>query len=280
MYSINITHRGDSDPTTYWIYRQEEADKNEISYKYWKEAKQDEYGLSDDNYVAKVISKRTYPHAKDGTSIYLRFAWGYTFFNPKYKSKKLIVKGRKSIHTLSGKKYLEVQAGQNKMKNLAMMFAVKPDHDLAIEWAMGAVTDQERRKWKRTMKSEVFKSMVRDELQSLLQDNGLTEKYTLDLLQEGIQMCKDKKDTTNLMRAVENLQDMHGMKEKHLIKTTDKLEAHSATTLIDELVTEEKSITATRTTLEEADESYESPQEEEGGLEAHEEVKESEEVSE
>jgi len=160
------------------------------------------------------------------------------------------------------------------------MFAVKPDYDLAIEWAMGAVTDQERRKWKRTMKSEVFKSMVKDELQSLLQDNGLTEKYTLDLLQEGIQMCKDKKDTTNLMRAVENLQDMHGMKEKHLIKTTDKLEAHSATTLIDELVTEEKSITATRTTLEEADESYESPQEEEGGLEAHEEVKESEEVSE
>jgi hypothetical protein len=130
------------------------------------------------------------------------------------------------------------------------------------------------------MKSEVFKSMVKDELQSLLQDNGLTEKYTLDLLQEGIQMCKDKKDTTNLMRAVENLQDMHGMKEKHLIKTTDKLEAHSATTLIDELVTEEKSITATRTTLEEADESYKSPKEEEGRLETHEEVKKSEETSE
>ena len=67
-------------------------------------------------------------------------------------------------------------------------------------------------------------------------------------------MAKDKKDVTNLMRAVENLQDMHGMKDKHLLKTTDKIEAHSSTQLLDELLTEEKRITAQINTVKEIDE--------------------------
>ena len=50
------------------------------------------------------------------------------------------------------------------------------------------------------------------------------------------------------MRAIENLQDMHGMKEKHLVKTTDKIEAHSTAELIDDIVKEEKTLLAQRTT--------------------------------
>ena len=131
------------------------------------------------------------------------------------------------------------------------MFALKPDYDLAIEWAMGAVTDSERRKWKRTMKSEVFKTMVREERQKLLQDHELTEDYTFELLKETITMAKEKKDVSNLMRAVENLQDLHGMNDKDIVKTVDKLEASSASRLIDELREEEQHLIATRTTLEE-----------------------------
>ena len=249
MYRIHIHHRGDEEPTTYKIYREVEAKEKGIEYVYWKEAKSEQYALSDDKYVALVISRREYPSNHDIPNTYLRFPWGYTFFNNKYPSKKLNVRGRKTNVTFTGKSYIEVQAGQDKMKHLATMFALKPDYDLAIEWAMGAVNDSERRKWKRTMKSEKFKSMVRDELQGLLQEHGLTEKYTLELLEKTISMASDKKDITNLLRAVENLQDMHGMKDKHLIKTTDRLEASSSTKLLDELIEEEQRIVATRTTF-------------------------------
>jgi len=249
LYTINIHHKGDEEPTTYKIYREDEAIKEGIEYVYWKEADAKQYALSDDKYVAMVISRREYPSNHDIPNTYLRFPWGYTFFNPKYSSKKLHVKGRKTNVTFSGKSYIEVQSGQDKMKNLATMFALKPDYDLAIEWAMGAVTDSERRKWKRTMKSEVFKSMVRDELQGLLLEHGLTEKYTLELLEKTIALATDKKDITNLLRAVDNLQDMHGMKDKHLVKTTDRLEASSSTKLLDEIVEEEQRLVATRTTF-------------------------------
>ena len=51
------------------------------------------------------------------------------------------------------------------------------------------------------------------------------------------------------MRAVDNLQDMHGMKEKHLVKTTEQIEATSNTKLIDELKETEEKLIATRTTV-------------------------------
>ncbi len=250
MYTINIKHKGDKESTTYTIYRSKEAKEQNIQFKYWKDADKGDYAISDDNYVAKVISRREYPNNNGASNIYLRFPWGYTFFSPKYPNKKLNVKGRKTNTTFTGKSYIEVQAGQDKMKNLAEMFALKPDYDLAIEWAMGAVTDTERRKWKRTMKSEVFKTMVREERQKLLQDHELTEDYTFELMKETINMAKEKKDISNLMRAVENLQDLHGMKEKDMVKTVDKLEVGSATRLIDELREEEQNLIATRTTIE------------------------------
>jgi len=246
MYTINIKHK-DQGMVTYKIYRKEEANKDGINYKYWKEAEAGDYAISDDDYVSKVIKKTSYD-ANDGrTSVYMRFPWGYTFYNPKYDSKKLVVAGRKTNVTFTGKSYIEVQSGQDKMKNLAQMFALKPDYDLAIEWAIGATTQSQRRKWKRTMKSEVFKKMVREELQSLLHEHGLTEKYTLDLLEDAIKMAKDKKDVPSVMRAVENLQDMHGMKEKFMQKTVDKLESKSVS-MIDDITKEESHIEASRTT--------------------------------
>jgi hypothetical protein len=122
---------------------------------------------------------------------------------------------------------------------------------------MKRITANQDRRIKRYMRTEVFKGMVRKELSKLLTEHGLTENYTLDLLERTIVMAKDKKDVTNLMRAVENLQDMHGMKDKHLVKTTDTLEASSTVKLIDELREEENKLLATRTTVEEIDEEEE-----------------------
>ena len=60
MYTIDIHHKGDPKPTTYAILKKEEADNKKLPYKHWREADEGEYGLSDDDYVAKVISKSVY----------------------------------------------------------------------------------------------------------------------------------------------------------------------------------------------------------------------------
>ena len=247
MYTIDIHHKGDDKPTSYVIFREEEANEKNIQYKYWKDAKEGEYGLSDDGYVAKVISKSTYKP----TSVYIRYPFGYTFYNPRYNSVKLKASGRKSNATISGKTHWEVLSKGQKMKNLAMVYAQTMDYDKSIDHVLDNPSSNQKIMWKKRMKKEKFKDMVRDELQKLLQEHGLTEAYTLDLLEETIKKAKDKGDVTNLMRAVDNLQDMHGMKDKHLVKTVESIEATSNVKLIDELREEEEKLIATRTTTKE-----------------------------
>ena len=250
MYTINIDHK-DKGLTTYNIYRKEEADKEGIKYVYWKMADVGEYAVSDDDYVAKVINKKEYPSNHNKNNIYLRFPWGYTFFNPKYDSKKLKVSGRKTNTTMTGKPMLEVKSKQDMMKNLAKAYSVTWDYNLALDMVLGSYTPSEFKEWKRRMKTEVFEKMIKEELADLLSDHGLDKTYTLELFAKVIEMAQDKKDVTNLMRAVENLQGMHGMKDKQLVKTTEKLEAVSNTRLIDELREEEDKLIATKTTTEE-----------------------------
>jgi hypothetical protein len=248
VYTIDIHHKGDKDPTTYKVYRQEEADKDNLPYKYWRKANEGEYGVSDDNYVAKVISKSIYK----STSVYVRFPYGYTFFNPKYDSVRLIAASRKSNTTISGKTNWEVLSNGQTMKNLAMVYAQTMNFNKAIDHVIDNPSDNQKIMWKRRMKKEKFKDMVRDELQKLLNEHGLTEDYTLDLFERTIETAKNKGDVTNLMRAIENLQDMHGMKDKYLVKTTEQLEATSNTKLIDELRETEDKLIATKTTIKES----------------------------
>ena len=247
MYTIDIHHKGDDKPTSYIIFREEEATERNIQYKYWRDANEGEYGISDDGYVAKVISKSTYKP----TSVYIRYPFGYTFYNPRYTSVKLKASGRKSNATISGKTHWEVLSKGQKMKNLAMVYAQTMDYDKSIDHVLDNPSSNQRIMWKKRMKKEKFKDMVRDELQKLLQEHGLTEAYTLNLLEETIRKAKDKGDITNLMRAVDNLQDMHGMKDKHLVKTVESIEATSNVKLIDELREEEEKLIATRTTTKE-----------------------------
>ena len=250
MYTITIKHK-DIGSKTYEIYTKEEADKEGLQYNYWKEAREGQWALSDDNFVSKVITRKKYPTNNQIDNVYLRFAWGYTFFNPEYKGKELKVKGRQSNTTMTGKRPIEVKAKQERMKNLAMVYARTLNTDDTIAKVCGEINSNQDRRVKRYMRTEVFKGMVRDELSKLLTKHEMSEDYTLELLAKTIKKAQDKGDVTNLMRAIENLQDMHGMKDKHLIKTTDTLEATSTTKLIDELREEEQKLMATRMTVKE-----------------------------
>jgi len=144
-------------------------------------------------------------------------------WNPKYPTSKFNVKGRVTPHTLKGNSYTDSLKKSEKMRNLAMCYAQTMNKDLAIDLAFGSLDDRQHLTWSRRMKSEVFRNMVRDELQKLLDDHGKTADYTMELFGDAIEIAKDKKDVSNLMRAVENLQDMHGMKDKAVLKTTTQI---------------------------------------------------------
>ena len=252
MYVISINHKnGKAD---YEIYTENEAKRKSIDYKYWKDADEGDWAVSDDGWVAQVIKKKEYPGRNKHSNVYLRLPWGYTFFSSKYPTKKFKAEGRKSVHTFSGKSEIDVLCNKPKMRKLAMGFAHMKDFDLAIDWAFGSTTSEERRRYKRTMRSKSFNKMVRDEIQKLLSDYDMTEGYTMELLKTAIEYAKDKKDVSNLLKAVDNLQELHGMKDKGQVTTTSTLEASMTRKMLNEIEEEERRLIASNTTTKDTEE--------------------------
>jgi len=249
MYEIIIKHKG-TGKATYNIYTKEEADSKKVEYKYWKEAEIGDYALTDDNYVAKVLQKKVYTGDNGVDSHYVRMPFGYAFHSPKYPNQTLKADGRLSNHTLSGKPQLEVRKGTQEWKNLAMVYSVCFDMELAIDTVLVDPTPSKRRTVKRWMRTQEFKSMVKDELKEVLAEKGHNRSKTIDLLDEALEMSRKKGDITNFLRVAENIQDMLGMKDKTVTKTTTQLEATATRKLLDEINEEEQHLKGTQTKIE------------------------------
>ena len=249
MYEISIKHKKVG-KTTYRIYNKDEADEKGVEYKYWKEAEIGEYALTDDNYVGKVIQKKKYTGSNGVDNYYVRMPFGYAFHSPAYPTQKLNADHRLSNHTLSGKPQLEVRKGTQEWKNLAMVYSVCFNMDLAIDTVINNPSPSKRRTVKRWMRTQEFKSMVKDELKEVLAEKGHNRSKTIDLLDQALEMAKEKKDITNFLRVVENIQDMLGMKDKTVTKTTTQLEATATRKLLDEINEEEQQLKGTQTTIE------------------------------
>tara|TARA_Y100001963_G_C6785469_1_gene452443 strand:+ start:117 stop:887 length:771 start_codon:yes stop_codon:yes gene_type:complete len=249
MYEISIKHKK-LGKVSYSIYTKDEADNNQIKYTYWKEAEKGEYALTDDDYVAKVIQKRKYDSNNGVVSYYVRLPFGYAFHSPKYPTQTLKADGRLSNHTLSGKPQLEVRKGSTDWKNLAMVYSVCFNMDLAIDQVFENPTPSKRRTVKRWMRTQEFKSMVKDELKEVLAEKGYNRSKAIDLLSKGLQMAENKGDVTNFLRVVENIQDMLGMKDKTVTKTTTQLEATATRKLLDEINEEERQLKGKQVKIE------------------------------
>ena len=247
VFEISINHK--TGRKSYPVYTLKEAEEKGIQCKHWKDAQEGEYCVSDDNYVSLVLKRKKYESDRSQATLYIRTPYGYIMHNPKYKTQKFYAEGRSTPWTLSGKPALEVQSRSERWKNLALAYvSTNFDADLAIDMVMGQTTPQQRRRWKRNIRTEEFKKVVREELDVLLKDSGKDREYVMDLLEEAIQMARDKKDVTNMMRVVEKLMSLHGMDDKDTVKTTRQIEGVSTKKLIADVLEEEQKLKLTETT--------------------------------
>ena len=245
MFSVTINHNKVG-PTDYIIYTEEEANIANIPYKHWQESTEGEYALTDDNYVARLIKKKEYT-AKDGrNSYYFRFPFGYIMWDSKYPNKKLNCGGRVTNTTMSGKNWLEVRCNSEDYQDLAFWAAVTENRDVAIDKVYGSVSMSKRRKLKRHMRTETFKTMKRDEAQKMLASNMMDADYFIELMKKGVEIALKKEDVNGIRGFVNDGMEIHGMKDKETVTVTDKLEAVQTRALIDNINQEENKLIATR----------------------------------
>jgi hypothetical protein len=172
--------------------------------------------------------------------------FGYIMWNPKYPNKHFACGGRDSNTTFTGKSGIEVKNGSDRYKALAMWAAITEDRDVAIDKVFGPVSSSKHRKLRRHMRTESFISMKRGEAQKLLADNLMDADYFVDLMKEGIGIAKEKKDVNGIRGFVNDGFEIHGMKDKETVVTTDKIEAVATRKLIDNINQEEEKLALTR----------------------------------
>ena len=70
--------------------------------------------------------------------------------------------------------------------------------------------------------------------------------YFIELMKEGVEMAKDKKDVNAIRGFVNDGFEIHGMKDKETVTVTDKLEAVQTRALIDNINQEENKLEVSR----------------------------------
>ena len=96
------------------------------------------------------------------------------------------------------------------------------------------------------MRTRSFISMKREESQKLFIDNMMDAEYFVELMKEGIDIAKEKKDVNGIRGFVNDGMEIHGMKDKDKVVTTEKIEAVATRKLIDNINQEEEKLIATR----------------------------------
>lgn len=241
MYKRTINHP--TGAVTYTIYTREEADDAGVEYKHWKEAKQGEYMVTDDDWVAKVIKRKRYEELgiSGRKADYVTTPVGAVIWRIKQKSKKFYKGERKNIHAVSGKQkqFLNAKTGQNRM--LARWFALSGNFPFAVQMTYGDVSAGKGRRLRVMAKTEGFKAMVTDEMRDLLDDSKLGKKETLELLKDAIELAKAKQNVPALLRAVENLIGLNQM-DKPETSSTQLLIAGEQQQVLEDVIRSEEEL--------------------------------------
>jgi len=246
MEKIIINH--ESGTKEYIVYEKEEADAAGVDYVPWREAEVGKHVLTDDGLVAEVIKWTRYSSSPRGDKDkhYIRCPWGAAFVFPHIPTQLLKGRGRKNKYDVSGKlTKVEKEMTSSLMKNMAMVYAMTMNQEKTLNHVYPEATRQEYRQLKRKMCTKVFRDMVRQELREHLDAAGINEAKALTFLKEIVEIAKEKKDVTNMMRAFENMKSILGMEQREKQTTTLQVTAGSNRKLIDMLNDEEAKLTLT-----------------------------------
>jgi len=219
------------------VYTEDEAKDLGIRYKHWKDCDVDDWGISDDGFVAVCVGKKVYPSDE-----LVKFPYGCMFTHGKGK---LLFEPHWESQSFNGIGYgdwKEQEMRRTRTKDAVklyvgyLMSGDKPD------WGkIGNVyrPDQKRPDLtaKRLFKTEGIQKMIDKEMQRIFEEKGITKGSVVDLRMEAIEIAKSKSDSANMLRGVEGLESLMGMKPTS--KTvTDTLEL-DATSQVSDLIEKE-----------------------------------------
>tara|TARA_R110002051_G_scaffold83504_1_gene148125 strand:+ start:2442 stop:3242 length:801 start_codon:yes stop_codon:yes gene_type:complete len=235
----------------YPVYSRKEADELGLSYNHPFDVSEGEYGVSSDDEVSICLKKS---QMKGGT-FKVKYPWGPSFV----RSGKDDIKstGRINNYTESGKnnrgKFI---AGSDNFKKLAHLMA-QPGmtKKASIQMVFGHLPDNKRYSLNKTMRMEVFRNMVNDELDKIVEQFPIgkmdTARALAAVLDRAMDWDGDKMgkggDAKIAVSVLDKLMDMNDMKSRGKIITTHQIEASTVEHTLADIQEKKKLFKATQT---------------------------------
>ena len=236
----------------YPVYSREEADELGLSYTHPFEVFEGEYGISSDGEVSICI-KRSPPNKKNYT--YVKYPWGPSFINS--SNDKINSMGRMNNYTINGKnnrgRYL---INRDEYKKLAYLLAQpKMTKKEAMQMVFGTIPYSKKYEVTKTIKTKGFQSMVKDELDKIIEKYPIGKMDTAKALAAVLDKVMDwdgedmgpKGDPKIAMTVLDKLMYMNDMKNKGKIITTQQIEASTVETTLADIQEKKKLFKATQT---------------------------------
>ena len=237
--------------TTYPVYSLKEADELGLSYKHPYHVLEGEYGISSDDEVGMCLKRS---ELKNGY-LNIKYPWGPSFINK--DGGKVKSKGRINNYTINGKnnrgKYIR---GRDDFQQLAYLMAQPGfSKDSAISIVFGALPSSKKYSIKKTMRTEVFRRMTKDELDKIVEQFPIGKLDTARALAAIHDKVMDwdgdnmgpKGDPKIAMTVLDKLMDMNDMKGKGKIITTRQIEASTVESTLADFQEKKKLFKATQT---------------------------------
>ena len=213
---------------TYTALDEPEAKAAGLEYRYWKDidyvpmAEGLFYILSDDKMVVPIFCV-----GYGRTGFVLRSAFGNFIINKHYRrdTTLFVLPENRSRPDEFRRKY---RLTPQQLKSVVATFAARGMEMLEIIDTLCLDKGSPKaRTIKKFYMSEECTHMVREEVRAILTKVGITEEKVIQMLMDAHQTAKDKRDVSNMLRSVENLIDIYGLKDKMKETQTRSLELGS-----------------------------------------------------
>ena len=236
----------------YPVYSQTEADELGLLYKHPFYVEEGSYGVSDEGEVGLCIKKSI---MKSGT-IKVKYPWGPSFIRS--DKTKVASTGRTNNYgePATSKRNQKIRKRPDFKKLATLMAQPGMTTKDAIRLVFGNIKDSKLWNIKRTIRTEVFTQMTKEELQKIVEEFPIgqhdTAKALAAILDKSMDYDDEGKpgkgyDAKAALAIADKLMDMNEMKSKGKVVVTQQLEGSTVETTLKDIQEKKRMFKATQT---------------------------------
>lgn len=198
------------------VYTKEEADELSITYKPWAEGVAGDWVLSDDGYVAECYSFKEYRMVSKKGKIridkFVRLAFGAYWVNKNTKCEYGLRRITRDFCTTRPQPWGERESRRKIVKHVIRLYAKMWLNNTVDLAKLGKIYAPKQlipeASIKRLLRQPEIKEMVSKELRKVFQENGIDEKYVLELYKKVAGKAEEKENLSTVLRVADTLADM------------------------------------------------------------------------